>query len=1109
MGCWCDSWESRCFPQETESSQATAALLHGEPSRSLNLVSSVRTRWTTNRSELDVVLCAGLAGCLWFLVLPADKKRRGWWRSTLKTAACCRSTLIVPANVYEVSCALMGDRRLILFRQLLHRRNVYACVQDILLVHAQDFLPMFAERLRGLCRGTVLPRLCLWLPLRQSWQSRNQGMKKLRCWLTALCKFNGYHLEALIPRTGLTGMYGEAAHATARRPAASSAPSSHGAAQGKQNILASGYASTHRQQSATTSVSARPNNVRVSSRDMEHILQGFVRTRGSSLKITARNAADVQAASHDSKQLGAVLLTELQATVHNSDSQPHAAEKLAAAWRRYMYARSQGPGRKLGRADTDKGELCRAKLQHVALSSPNAGSAPDTSAKLSQSSASTTRANTETAQKWTSTKPADKRKCQAARVQLRQTLCRRVGNSGQGETLADAPAEGRGTKRILEKQSKDREAARHPSQTVKRRRYSCKSSLRPEGRQEAVDATQADPEENLFVLALNTANSTRDPRAAVDTATDRVVMRVAKHVTLPDSAQHCAETEAAYQLPDTHCGFAACNWVGSTEADLAGHVQLVHADGAVQRAPGCLPALCAECRRARYAAVVLNTALQLTRRNVWALQYVPAPAQLPVCNGHYHDIAHILETAFLSFDIALRHKLGLLCFDFWSLLPSTARHNSDPCAKCYKTHVNDECPNWQNMKQGKLRYTCCKHSSVKQKRLRTKRKMHNWKHSLQNHNGLPCMSHRPKSSGPQRFSVGFSGSTSAENSREETHLWGCCQGAHPLAATWIGKRRVARRRRNCGSHRRRTLWQDHGRGSLRCHCAHGQRALRGSKWKRCLLTDSRRDIKQETQIQGGGARHGGAAKQWEELPKPMQEYFRNSNISQQDFKKLQAQDWCRDWEGWADVRGDMGAEAMRDCVNRFLRLNRQNRDTKRRSNEQRLAELARHGWTCHRASGRGNNCLIDSLAIGLAAQGLIPKELVNDSEARMQACSDCRQMLLCAAEENLRPWWLDRRGRIRNLPAGEHANAFLQPDTHSRAIVHFLLEYYDNHAAVEQNEFRVIAYTPNDGMEIDPLDGAVIIRSQAANQREVQRRTLHIFTIIKMQKPTVTILTLS
>ena len=164
-----------------------------------------------------MVLCAGLAGCLWFLVLPADKKRRGWWRSSLKTAACCWSTLNVPANVYKVSCALMVDRRLILSRQLLHRQNVYARIQDILLVHAQDLLPMFAERVRGLCHGTVLPRLCLWPPLwpqcarlapgaarpaykmvsisedaacrcKGGWQRRSHGMKKLRCWLTASCK---------------------------------------------------------------------------------------------------------------------------------------------------------------------------------------------------------------------------------------------------------------------------------------------------------------------------------------------------------------------------------------------------------------------------------------------------------------------------------------------------------------------------------------------------------------------------------------------------------------------------------------------------------------------------------------------------------------------------------------------------------------------------------------------------------------------------------------------------------------------------------------------------------------------------------------------------------
>ena len=108
--------------------------------------------------------------------------------------------------------------------------------------------------------------------------------------------------------------------------------------------------------------------------------------------------------------------------------------------------------------------------------------------------------------------------------------------------------------------------------------------------------------------------------------------------------------------------------------------------------------------------------------------------------------------------------------------------------------------------------------------------------------------------------------------------------------------------------------------------------------------------------------------------------------------------------------------------------------------------------------------------------GLIPRELVHDSDARIQVCEDCRQMLVSAPDENLRPRWLDRRGRPRQLSAREHANAFLQPDCHSRAILHFLLEYYDNRSAAEQNE-----------------SGAPLIFALCTS------------VIIKMQKQTVTI----
>eukprot|EP00439_Symbiodinium_sp_Y106_P064938 s6410_g10.t1 len=129
-----------------------------------------------------------------------------------------------------------------------------------------------------------------------------------------------------------------------------------------------------------------------------------------------------------------------------------------------------------------------------------------------------------------------------------------------------------------------------PSPIAKRRRYSCKSSPRPVDRQQAAGAAEEDPEEDQFVLAVKAARSTHDPRAAVDTATGKVMKRFAKHVTLPASAQHCAHTEAAYQLPDAHCGFAACTWAGVSEAALAEHVRLVHADE-LQELAQCLQVL--------------------------------------------------------------------------------------------------------------------------------------------------------------------------------------------------------------------------------------------------------------------------------------------------------------------------------------------------------------------------------------------------------------------------------------------------------------------------------------------------------------------------------------
>ena len=258
---------------------------------------------------------------------------------------------------------------------------------------------------------------------------------------------NGYHFDALIPRTALPGLCGEAQHANAGQSAASRCLSGHSAAQvihnaGASYDTASRRASTHRhQQSPTNSVGGRSSNIGVTLGYLQHMLQGFFHTRGSSLRITARDAADVEAAGHNSKQLGAVLLTKLQATLYNSDSQPHAAEKLAAAWRRYIFVCNQGPARKLGRTDKEETEHCRAAQQHAAASSQSSGSAPGDFANSTHDTAMATKATTASAHTSKSSKPV-KVRSKAARVQTRRTASSKSAETRHGPTGGDAAIEG-------------------------------------------------------------------------------------------------------------------------------------------------------------------------------------------------------------------------------------------------------------------------------------------------------------------------------------------------------------------------------------------------------------------------------------------------------------------------------------------------------------------------------------------------------------------------------------------------------------------------------------------------------------------------------------------
>ena len=263
----------------------------------------------------------------------------------------------------------------------------------------------------------------------------------------------------------------------------------------------------------------------------------------------------------------------------------------------------------------------------------------------------------------------------------------------------------------------------------------------------------------------------------------------------------------------------------------------------------------------------------------------------------------------------------------------------------------------------------------------------------------------------------------------------------------------------------------------------------------CRIRGGMKHKQRQLRYAGGGAVARVKPKHWHELPGFMQAYLLERKINRSAFTHLREQDWCREWMRWTDIQEDRTYEVMRTWVNDFLRLGDQDRNASvgSRTNAERLRELKQDGLQFHPASPDGNNCLIDSLQISLAAQSFLPSQLLDDVLARREASIACRETLIHAENPALRPRWRTADGNIQALATGQHANAYLQPDVHGVAIVRFLLDHYGNHAAAENQEFRMIACTRFDGLMVDPVDLALRIPALQASGVPGALRTLHVY----------------
>jgi len=113
----------------------------------------------------------------------------------------------------------------------------------------------------------------------------------------------------------------------------------------------------------------------------------------------------------------------------------------------------------------------------------------------------------------------------------------------------------------------------------------------------------------------------------------------------------------------------------------------------------------------------------------------------------------------------------------------------------------------------------------------------------------------------------------------------------------------------------------------------------------------------------------------------------------QQVTEMFQQNWVQEWHGWIELSETAtDAEYMR-AATRFERLAQENRPAQLKTNAARLEELAEAGLTLIDASPHGvNNCLIDSLLLGLVAVGVLGVPV--DIDMRRQVCAACRSYLI-------------------------------------------------------------------------------------------------------------------
>eukprot|EP00435_Cladocopium_sp_Y103_P037477 s774_g9.t3 len=150
---------------------------------------------------------------------------------------------------------------------------------------------------------------------------------------------------------------------------------------------------------------------------------------------------------------------------------------------------------------------------------------------------------------------------------------------------------------------------------------------------------------------------------------------------------------------------------------------------------------------------------------------------------------------------------------------------------------------------------------------------------------------------------------------------------------------------------------------------------------------------------GGAATENEQEKKWSTLPESDQDLFKALLLSclgtAENVGKVLRQAWVETWTGWSELETQQ-PDQCHDCLKRFLRIAEANAFQEPNTDETRLRHLISQGYEVLPASAHGaNNCLIDSLILGLCNVGLLPNHLLQATnlQERSTLAKMCRKYL--------------------------------------------------------------------------------------------------------------------